>query len=251
MQYMRSFQFIMDRKNWMMNILMGGVCFLIPIIGPLVFLGWMYEVIESLHRDPEHRDYADFDFNRFSEYLSRGIWPFLVQLIVGAILAVPIMIMYVLMFVVVLAAAKDAPVLILFFYLLFMIVVIVLTIGSALISWPAGLYTGLNRGFNFGAIVAFVKDFSRRMLKETLLSMLFLMVAGLILGPLGFLLFCVGIYFVQAAISMSQHHLQFQLYELYLQRGGSPIPMPGTAKAPAAAEPIPGDEPDERFRAAP
>ena len=182
----------------------------------------------------------------------RGVWPFLVQLIIGAILAIPLVIMYVIFIFVAIAAAKQAPFLIVVFYLFFLLAVMLLAVASALISWPATLYAGLSRGLNFGPMWAFVKDFNRRAFKEILLSMLFVMVVGLILGPLGLLLFCVGVYFAQAAVSMAQHHLHFQLYELYLQRGGMPIPMPGGSKSRLMdSEPIPGDEPDEHFRSAP
>ena len=33
----------------------------------------------------------------------------------------------------------------------------------------------------------------------------------------------VGAYFAEVAINMAFHHLLFQMYELYLKRGGSPI----------------------------
>src|SRR5204863_2283551 len=117
MQYMRSLQFIMDRKNWMMNVLWAGIAILVPIVGPIVLDGWLYEVIESLHNDPEHKDYRDFDLNRLTEYLTRGIWPFLVNLIMQAIMMIPFMIMYVVMIAVVFAAAKSkAPALIVVVY---------------------------------------------------------------------------------------------------------------------------------------
>ena len=38
---------------------------------------------EDLDRDPRLEEYPNFDFNRFIDYLTRGIWPFLMQLIVG------------------------------------------------------------------------------------------------------------------------------------------------------------------------
>ena len=254
MQYMRSLQFIQDRKNWMMNILWIGLCLMsgmiIPIIGQLIMMGYFYIMIESLHKDPEHRDYPDFDINRFTEYLSRGVWPFLVSLIVGVVMMVPIMIGYFLGFVVAMAAAKDAPFLIILFYFVFVVVVIALAIAATLISWPASLYAGLSRGFDFKGMVGFVKDFNNRVLKELIYSLLFLIAAGIVAELVGCIALCVGIFFTMAAVQMAQHHLQFQLYELYLQRGGTQIPLAASSSSPP---PPPRDDgaPDERFRAAP
>jgi hypothetical protein len=41
----------------------------------------------------------------------------------------------------------------------------------------------------------------------------------------GLLLCCVGILPATALILVAQYHLFYQLYELYLQRGGEPIPL--------------------------
>jgi hypothetical protein len=243
----------MDRKNWLMNVLWGALAMLVPIVGPIVYDGWLYEVIESLHNDPEHKDYRDFDLNRFTEYLTRGIWPFLVHLIMQAIMMVPIFIMYFVMVAIAIAAAQSkAAALAIFVYLLFFALLMVVIVVANFIAWPASLYAGLSRGFNFQGIIAFVKDFNKRALKEVLLSILFMLACAIVLVPAGMIVFCVGMYFAAAAVTMAQHHLQFQLYELYLQRGGTPIPLAAsTTAAPPPPPPRDNGAPDERFRAAP
>jgi hypothetical protein len=42
---------------------------------------------------------------------------------------------------------------------------------------------------------------------------------------LGLLLCCVGTYPATALVMLAQAHLYLQLYELFLQRGGEPIPL--------------------------
>jgi hypothetical protein len=256
MQYMRSLQFIMDRKNWMTNILMCGVCMLVPIVGPIVFIGYLFEVIDALMRDPEHKDYPDFDFNRLTEYLSRGIWPFLMRVVLGLIIGLPLaLIMFVLMIAgVAIAASTKTPAILLVFYLLMFVVILVVSVLSALVTLPAGLQAGLGREFNLSRVLPFVKDFNKRVFKEMLLAMLFLVAIALAAEFVGLLLFCVGIYFTIAAVIMAQHHLEFQLYQLYLERGGTPIvPAGGTSgwsEPPAGAPRYPDkDEPDDRIRA--
>src|SRR5262249_37943263 len=82
MQYLRSYLFIFDSPKWALNLLLGGVCLFIPAIGGLVVQGYCFEVIEALHRRRRDTDYPDFTFEKFVPYLVRGVWPFLVSLVI-------------------------------------------------------------------------------------------------------------------------------------------------------------------------
>ncbi len=258
MQYMRSLQFITDREKWKSNILMCAVCLLIPAVGAIVVSGYLFEVIESLKRDPEHKDYADFDFNRFMDYLMRGLWPFLMRLVVGLIIFLPLGLIAGILMVIggAIAASANAPALLLVFQLLLFVVIIVVSIVSTLVIWPAEIQAGLGREFNFSRAVAFVKDFNKRVLKEMLLSVLFLVAVEFVAEFVGVLACCIGIYFTLAAAVMARHHLFFQLYMLYLERGGTPIIAAGSQSstgAPGGDSSRSGEpgEPDDRFRAGP
>src|SRR5262249_61650211 len=101
---------------------------------------------------------------------------------------------------------------------------------------------GLRQELDVKGLIAFTKDFLRRMLKEQILSLLFLMGWGLLLAPLGYLACCVGIVVVAAFLSLAQHHLKYQMYELYLSRGGQPIPEKQPSEPPRQ-EPPPGELP--------
>jgi hypothetical protein len=80
---------------------------------------------------------------------------------------------------------------------------------------------------DFGAAFdfAFVKDFFERTRKELVLTVLFSTAAMLGYMAVGSLVSCVGGVFAMAAYLMTSAHLQWQLYELYLARGGRPIPV--------------------------
>src|SRR5229473_727046 len=80
MKYMYAYRYVFESPKWMANLLAAIICHLVPIVGPIVFLGYGFEMIESLHRRKDSR-YLDFDTNRLSEHLNRGLWPFLVQLV--------------------------------------------------------------------------------------------------------------------------------------------------------------------------
>jgi hypothetical protein len=225
MQDLRSLQFITDRKYWLSNVLLGGVCMLVPVVGPIVFTGYLFEVIDALLRDPGHRDYPDFDFNRLGDYLSRGVWPFLMQLVLALIIGVPLgLIAAVLLGVGIgITARANSPVVMVVFQLLTFAVSLAAGILSALVTLPAELQAGLGREFDLSRVLAFVKDFNKRVFKEMLTAVLFVVAIAVVAAVVGLLLFCVGIYFTLAAVVMAQHHLQFQLYRLYLERGGAPI----------------------------
>jgi hypothetical protein len=62
------------------------------------------------------------------------------------------------------------------------------------------------------------------MWKEILLSSLFLMVVSIVLSCIGLLALCIGVYFAAVPIYFCWIHLHKQLYQLYLTRGGEPIP---------------------------
>src|SRR5262245_15579904 len=78
MQYVRAYRYIFDSLKWMTNVLLCAVCSLIPVIGPLILFGYMFELVEFMHRRKSDVGYPDFTFDRFSTYLMRGLWPFLV-----------------------------------------------------------------------------------------------------------------------------------------------------------------------------
>ena len=245
----------MDREKWKSNILMGGLCMLIPAIGPIVFSGYLFLVIESLKRDPDHKDYADFDFNRFQEYLMRGIWPFLMRLVLGLIIGMPLgLIAGVVMGVGgAVSAASESPVIFLLFYFLMFVIIMVVSIVSVLVTFPAELQAGLGREFNLPRMWAFVKDFNKRVFKEMVVSILFVMASAFVAEFAGILACCIGIYFTIAAVVMAQHHLLFQLYMLYLERGGSPIvpaenPSGSTQSSKDESHTVEPPEPDDRFR---
>lgn len=83
MEFGLAFRYAIDRTGGWTNVLLITVCFLIPIVGPIVMMGYRAEVAEALIRDPDLRRHPLFKFDRFAEYLSRGVWAFLIALVVS------------------------------------------------------------------------------------------------------------------------------------------------------------------------
>src|SRR5205823_5875994 len=81
MNYMESYRFLFRSPKWGMNLLLCAVAPFVPIAGAMVLFGYQFDIIEYLHRHGDG-DYPDFDFDHLMDYLKRGAWPFLVQMIV-------------------------------------------------------------------------------------------------------------------------------------------------------------------------
>lgn len=226
-QYRRAYRFFFERPTWPTNLLIGSVCQLIPLVGSIVYLGYTFEVVEALHRRGDHRDYPDFDFNRFLTYLIRGLWPFAAQ-ILAAVPAIFVTLFltfgFLSLMAVVVGKEGGGPFLVLLVVVTVVVNVLVALVLSVLML-PVELRAGLGQDLNPGALVSFTRDFLKRVGKETLLGWLFLVGTGMVVGLVGTALCCVGTVPATVLIVMAQHHISFQLYELYLKRGGSPIPL--------------------------
>ncbi|MCE7884021.1 MAG: hypothetical protein DYH08_09210 [Actinobacteria bacterium ATB1] len=71
--------------------------------------------------------------------------------------------------------------------------------------------------------LSWMKSFIAKVWKEQLLSQLFLMFTAMILVMLGMLLCFVGVYPAATIVLLAQAHFYFQLYRLFLARGGEPL----------------------------
>jgi hypothetical protein len=259
-EYILAYRFVFQSRNWLKNLLWGSLCFLVPILGPMVLAGYLFEVIEWLHRRreeerlpwveptgitaapeaaiqtepgvsagdfeyaaPDH--YPDFNVNRIQDYLMRGVWPFLVQLVVGLPLAFFIIGLYVLtvLLIGVAVANNVGPFVIVPILLVAALAFLVGLVLMGVIQVPLYLRAGLSRDFGSAFSMAYLKDFLKRTGKEVVLSQLFLHATGIVLGLLGAMACVIGAYPAAALGMMATHHLDYQLYELYLQRGGEPI----------------------------
>jgi hypothetical protein len=253
MRYLQSYSFMFSSRNWTTNLLLASLCVLIPAVGPIILIGYLFEVIDALlarrpwpdsrradqpsdaitsqplapstTESPTHAgDYPDLTFDRLGEYLTRGIWPFLVQLIVNLPVGVVFGLLWTMgMMLVSIAAANNsgglATVVVIFLVLVYLLFVVALGVVSA----PLYIRAGLSSDFASAFSMEFFRDFLKRVGKETLLMQLFLSATGVLLTLGGMLACCIGMYPAIALVMFAHHHLDLQLYQLYLQRGGTPV----------------------------
>lgn len=229
MRYLRSYQFVFDNPQWAMNVLWASLCLLssilIPVIGQLVLIGYLYEIAEYMHRRGGDDTYPDFTFDRFTKYLTRGVWVFVVQLLVALPVSLLLGAFCAVLIAVMVSNRGELGTAGVVLVVAFVVLMFVLGIVLGIVLVPMTLRAGLGQEFKGAFSVAFIRDFLRRTWRQVVVAQLFLMVTSFPLSLAGMALCCIGVFPAAALIAFAQVHLHYQLYELYLQRGGEEIPL--------------------------
>jgi hypothetical protein len=228
MRYLRSYRFLFDNTHRTQSLLGVAVCEAIPVLGQIIFTGYAFDMIEALDERGDTNCPA-FDTSRLSAYVTRGLWPLIVQLVV---LLPVLFVAWIVGMVLVALIAGDpgrATGVRVFLALLFPIV-FVAVLGLSIVLAPLTLYVGVRQELS-GAAIDFVRDFLRRVGRETALAQAFIATTGTSLIIVGTLLLCLPVLPALALVHFAQYHLLGQLYRLYRQRGGSAVPLPTPAPA--------------------
>lgn len=225
-------------------MVLAAVCGFIPVLGSVALWGYYYEIVEALYRQPD-APYPQFDFRRFSAYCTRGVWPYVLMIMVGTIIqfflqpflqitlqgGMMLMISNQQAGAIVLAIA--APVI--------LVGLLVLAVGVTVATAPMLLRAGLTQDFRLIFRFDWFQGYWKRVWVEEVLATLFLLAATAVLFPLGCCAFGVGIFAAGVVTWIAASHMQWQIYEIYLERGGEPIPLhPLPAEVPPVGETIPG-----------
>ena len=226
MNYLASVTDFFKSPKWMMNMLLGGVCVLIPIVGPIVVMGWLITGFWG-REDEKPETFPAFDFEKFGKYLERGLWPFLVILAISVVLF-PLMLVVMIPISLMPSLLSDheghgsvfvAAIVIAMVLLYFLAMMLV-----ALLVAPLDVRASLTQDFAKSFKLAFAKRFLFLTWKEIVIASLFLFVASIGLTIVGMLVLCIGVYFAMVPVWFARTHLNKQLYALYLKRGGESVP---------------------------
>lgn len=219
MQYQLAFGYFVGKKpNGWTNLLLLTVCLLIPVVGPLVMLGYRAEVAERLARDPYLRKHPDFAFDRFMELLTRGIWPFLIQL-VGSLILMPFAFVAIFGGMALGAAVKEPAVGLILGFGAYTVIILV---GSAILV-PLVFHAELANRFDVGGGFRFTMSFLKLVGGKAVVTYVVYTLISMPIVFLGFLLCFIGIYPAIVLTMMAGQHLMVQLYLDYLDRGGEEI----------------------------
>ena len=230
MNYTASVSDFFKSPKWGMNLLLGGVTMLIPLVGPLVLSGWLIGGFWARGDDDDPVTIPPFDFQDFMKYLERGLWPFLVNL-VASLVMVPLSM--VLVFLPIMLTGVMAPlhgghesgVLAALVIMAALVLYLLLMLAFCFIITPLILRATILQDFAPSFNFAFVKNFLALMWQDLVVTMVFLFCLGIGLTFVGMLLCIVGILFTVPLSLYSWSHLQKQLYRLYVSRGGEPLPL--------------------------
>jgi len=245
MNYTAAFKYIFDKPKWITNVLLGGVCHLIPVVGPIVFQGYQCEVIDAritpmgdgtlaptepgapVNYQVPPAAYPDFDFSRFGEYLMRGLWPFLAVLVMMVPMVFMIFAVQISIFAAIALKVHGvvAALLILCGVVLYLLITLLVPMAMTPVVLRAMLMRSFAAAFNF----PFARDFFFRMFWRLLLNVI---VTNIVMIPLmigGLLLCLVGIYPAAAILGLFYADVLAQTYRDYLLRGGMTIAIPAAA----------------------
>ena len=207
-------------KKWM-TLLLIAVCTLIPIVGPMVSMGYLYRRYVGVRNGIPA---ADFDFSFFSEHLQTGLWP-MISGLVASLVAVPVMLLAMLPMAIGPMIAPDNEAVLAIGMLVGMLLYIGAILFMMVVVMPIQLRSGLMMDFKSGFSKTFILDFCKKVGLSLLLWYTLLMIVVMPLALLGYFALFVGVYAVSAWAQVASMHLLFQHYDLYLERGGQPIPV--------------------------
>ena len=217
----RACQDIFSTPNKWMTILGLIVCMLIPIVGQMVALGYL---IRRFTREREGKPAEDFVFNYFGEYLMVGLWPTVATLVMSLII-VPFAIVFMIPIMIAPLLTEQNEILMIILILAGSLLYTIAIFIFTLFLFPVLIRSGLTMDFKSGFSWTFIRGFIRRVGLSLMGYYLLLVLVSIPFMLLGYLALFVGVYVVAAWLQVAMYHLVFQHYDLYLERGGEPIPV--------------------------
>jgi len=217
--------------NWIMNVVWVVICFLLSvvIVGGIVLFGYQMDVIERRSRG-RGTAWPDFDPNRFGEYLSRGLWPWLVNIVLGMAIVIPLWVIMGIGMAIIGAIFGDpavtgspiAPILVFLMLGMFMLAIfgaVMFILGPCTLR--AGLANDFGQGFNF----RWALDFGKRTWGQMIFAILAAMLIVIVAEVVGVLACFIGLLVTIPIAQMMITDFGAQLYDIYLTRGGEPVPV--------------------------
>jgi cellulose synthase/poly-beta-1,6-N-acetylglucosamine synthase-like glycosyltransferase len=229
-------------KKWM-TVLGLSVSMLIPLVGPVVAIGYL---MRRFARVRNGKSAEDFDFNNFGEYLQIGLWPILCS-IVATVVLMPIIFICALPMSIGPMIAQDNEGLGIALIIVGSILYLVAIFLLMMVTYPVMLRAGLTMDFKSGFSKSFIISFTKKVGMSLIGYLLLVSIIAVPLMLIGYLALLVGAIVVAAGLQFVMLHLIFQHYDLYLERGGEAIvvnpelikdygapPLPNTNTPPPA-----------------
>jgi hypothetical protein len=233
---LESFTFLFQSEQWALILVLGGCCILlagmIPIVPLMFFNGYVLFLVEQRIRRPHIKPFA-LNFDHASLYLERGVWPILAQVVLGLILMVPMTLCFVVLIAggaVIAGGLADgdeqtAALLTILAtgmgILLLMVLSILLYMFTSILWFRSGMAGTFKDAFQ----IKWAWKFIRLCGPSLSLGFLGLFFTSFVLNLVGLMLLFVGYYATTAWANIALFHYLSQWYEVFLSRGGAPIPL--------------------------
>lgn len=229
MNYNASISDFFKSPKWLPNMMLGAVTILIPLVGPLVLGGWHVTGFWARGNREDPAGFPPYDFQYFGKYLERGLWPFLVGMVISLVL-IPVMLCLILplFFITGVMDARHGHGPDRLFIAVFVgafCLQLLLSLAYQILVTPLLVRATITQDFSSAFNLRFAKSFLALTWKELLASMLFMLGVGLCLMILAVVTCYIGAIVAVPVVIFSWHHLQKQLYHLYLARGGEAVPL--------------------------
>ena len=224
----KSFSFVFEDEEWVSKVLLGGLIFLIPLLGQVAVIGYMLKVAQNVMQGNPRPLPA---WSEFGDHLMRGLHGIIIQIVYQ----LPTLIVYGVFFCVLLAAggaagsnrSSNGAGAIGVLSLCLLPVVFILALGGAFLAYVAcGRYVATNtlsEAFKFSAVIAN----ARGNLGAWIVLLLVVILAGFV-GSLGIIACGIGVLFTSFyAQCVLGHALGQTVAQLGMAGGVTPPPSYG------------------------
>jgi hypothetical protein len=208
--------------NWLVNLFWMFIVEILAlfVVGNIVYLGYAGEVAIA-RSGGRTRNWPDFQLDRLTEYLLRGLWPFLWQMIGFAALSIVVGVPISIGAVATAALADGGPP---FFAILSGVTTgaigFLAMIAASYILFAVTLKSLLANDFMAGMDLVFVKSFCVNMVFTMLLAVLYFVIISTVATLLGALLCFVGLFLVSPILRLITCDFLAQIHDIHLSRGG-------------------------------
>lgn len=222
----KAFKAVLETPNWVANLLWLSLAAMLSsvLIGQIAIMGYGTEILERRSGRPENPG-TEIDSNRLGDYINKGVWPFLVQFVVqiaaSFLMSIPAMVLFGIVAAVGAASEEAAA------GALFLVMIpgmILLTVFVNIFTVPFVIRGMVAQDFAQAFDFGWCLNFTKMMWGEIIISSILFAILAMLVSIAGLIACFVGIIPASGLVAGAAVNLLGQWYEIYLSRGGPPVP---------------------------
>lgn len=223
---MRAIQAPFKSPNWAMNIAWVIGCYILSIvmIGSIILTGYLAEVVEA-RSGGRKENWPDFNIDRFSDYLMRGLWQFLWYIIwilpIFLVIGIPIGLTGGAVYLITPQGnpqdfSPAAAVVI----VVGVVVTIILSLLVSLVCMLSMAHATLSNDFMKGADFSWIFSYIAKMAGVTLLAAIYFIILSMVLNMIGSIACGIGLLITAPLQTLIAADFVAQLHDIFVLRGG-------------------------------